>query len=441
MAEHPSPDTASDDHNLNENADAGDGITEAHANGNGATNGAANGNGAAPLVPRVLPPEGARSARTFEGAPVETLPDYHAANEAEVSAAIAPTDELLDGDEDDFSSDGADYRADLQDSFVPMSGAISIEKVATDDDELSSIDAQISEAGSDAIGSDVLTGEQLFDDDGTTDFSSNLAMSGGDNGGDEPPSNLVLDGGAAGRPDTPRDKEAGLFDHLIELRQRLLYAIFGVMAMMCLTWRYSLELQDWFSAPILRVLNNNGIKKGILMVTGPTDTFTIYFQFALVSALILAMPWVLFQVWRFIEPALTNSERRYTLVLVPFSSVLFFMGVALGYALSPLFFQFFLQFQPQNVAAQWNYQDSIMLMAKMLMIFGLSFQVPIVIIFGNKIGLLSRNLLIEYWRHAVVVIFIVVAILTPTWDPFTMTACAVPPCLLYLLSIWLVKWL
>ena len=412
-------------------------------------NGAANGNGAVPLVPRVLPPEGARSARAFDGSPLEEAPAIVEAAPDELNGMVPV---------------GADYRADLQDSFPdalpPQNGVaafewnddaasyqsepplgIAIEKVAPADDDVYDLD-QISGAGSDAISGDVLTGEQLFADDGTAaESSSNLAISGGDNGGDEPPSNLALSSGAAGRPDTPRDKEAGLFDHLIELRQRLLYAIFGVVAMMCLTWRYSLELQDWFSAPILRVLNNNGIKKGILMVTGPTDTFTIYFQFSLVSALILAMPWVLFQVWRFIEPALTNSERRYTLVLVPFSSVLFFMGVALGYALSPLFFQFFLQFQPQNVAAQWNYQDSIMLMAKMLMIFGLSFQVPIIIIFGNKVGLLSRNLLIEYWRHAVVAIFIIVAVLTPTWDPFTMTACALPPCLLYLLSIWLVKWL
>ena len=231
-----------------------------------------------------------------------------------------------------------------------------------------------------------------------------------------------------------------MFEHLAELRSRIIYTVVGVMLVMCFTWNYALPIQGWFSAPITRVLHSNG-GKGELISTDPTAFFTLQFQSSLLAALILAAPWVLFQVWRFVEPALTNSERRYTLVLVPFSSVLFFMGAALGYYCAPLFFQFFLQFQPPGVAAQWKYDESVILMAKMLLIFGLSFQVPIVIIFGNKIGLISRNLLIEYWRHAVVVIFIIVAIATPTWDPFTMTACALPPCLLYLLSIWLVKWL
>jgi sec-independent protein translocase protein TatC len=117
------------------------------------------------------------------------------------------------------------------------------------------------------------------------------------------------------------------------------------------------------------------------------------------------------------------------------------MGAGLGYVVSPLFFKFFLAFQPAGIAANWDYGQSVLLMAKMLLVFGVTFQVPIIVIFLNKLGLLSRNLLIEYWRHAVVVIFAVVAVLTPTWDPVTLAVCATPPCLLYVLSIWLVKWL
>ncbi|RYG56266.1 twin-arginine translocase subunit TatC, partial [bacterium] len=153
------------------------------------------------------------------------------------------------------------------------------------------------------------------------------------------------------------------------------------------------------------------------------------------------MPFILLQVWRFIEPALTNNERKYTLVLVPFSSILFFIGAGMGYWLAPMFFKFFLEFQPTDVEANWDYLQSIVLLAKTLLVFGLAFQVPVITIFLNKSGLVSRNILIQYWRHAVVVIFTIIAVVTPTWDPITMTACAVPPCLLYLLSIWLVKWL
>jgi sec-independent protein translocase protein TatC len=129
------------------------------------------------------------------------------------------------------------------------------------------------------------------------------------------------------------------------------------------------------------------------------------------------------------------------MTLVPFSVVLFFSGAALGFYLTPLFFRFFLQFQPPNSESYWSYASVASLLAKMLLVFGICFQVPVVTVFLNKIGLMSRNWMIEYWRHVVVVMFAIVAIITPTWDPVTLTAAALPPCLLYGVSIWLVKWL
>ena len=411
----------------------------------------------APGMPRVAAPAGVRSARAYDGSPVEieeppaeitsesvtseTKSYNNALDNEEPSAeitseSVTPESQSYNNalDNRDFA---ADYRADLEDSFPDAAPSAPL-NIDISTDETNGFGAfapddyaggERGDYGAEATGADTIEGEQLFADDGA----------GGD-GGAPPTDNTALATGGGGRPDTPRDQEAGLFEHLTELRSRLLYSVIGVMAVMCLTWNYALPIQGWFSAPITRVLHAHG-GRGELISTDPTAFFTLQFQSSLLAALLLAAPWVLFQVWRFVEPALTNSERRYTLVLVPFSSILFFLGAALGYVCSPLFFQFFLQFQPPGVAAQWKYDDSVILMAKMLLIFGLAFQVPIVIIFGNKIGLVSRNLLIEYWRHAVVVIFIVVAVLTPTWDPFTMTACALPPCLLYLLSIWLVKWL
>lgn len=252
-----------------------------------------------------------------------------------------------------------------------------------------------------------------------------------------------IDGDAAtpqARPDTPKDVELGLMQHLGELRQRLLYCALILMAGMSLTWNYSKTLQGWFSGPITEVLKENG-RNGEMVSYDPTAFFSVTVQFSLVSALILAAPLLFWQIWLFIEPALTKNERRYSLVVIPFSSALFFLGAALAYGVSPLFFKFFLAFQPEDVAAKWDYGKSILLMAKMLLAFGIMFQVPVIVIFLNKLGLLSRNVLIEHWRHAVVVIFIVAAIVTPTWDPVTLGVCATPPCLLYILSIWLVKWL
>lgn len=242
-------------------------------------------------------------------------------------------------------------------------------------------------------------------------------------------------------PNTPRDKEMGLIEHLGELRTRIMYCVVTVCLAMVLTWNKCTEISEWFARPIVQALKSSGNDRNQLISTDPTGFFTIYLQISMVSAIILTMPFLLLQVWRFIEPALTNKERKYTLVLVPFSSILFFLGAGMGYLLAPMFFKFFLEFQPTIVIANWDYLQSVLLLAKTLLVFGLAFQVPVIIIFLNKAGILSRNFLIEYWRHAVVVIFTIIAIVTPTWDPITMTACAIPPCLLYLLSIWLVKWL
>lgn len=246
--------------------------------------------------------------------------------------------------------------------------------------------------------------------------------------------------------DSPGDEESSspaqdLFSHLAELRQRILYSVVAVAVASAVTWNYGKWIQEFLARPIIGTLKSSGLPDAQLITLDPTEGFYLYFQITLAAAILIAAPFILFQMWRFIEPALTKTERRYSIVLIPFSIILFFSGVVLGYLISPMFFAFFLQFQPAESVANFSYGKSVALLAKMLLVFGVCFQVPVVTIFLNKIGLVSRNFLIEYWRHAVVIIFLIVAIITPTWDPLTLIACAGPPCFLYGLSIWLVKWL
>ncbi len=238
----------------------------------------------------------------------------------------------------------------------------------------------------------------------------------------------------------PRGGEQDLWSHLGELRARILHSIVSVLIASVVTWNYGQQISEFFARPIRETLKKNGVNFQLVTID-PTEGFLVYFQITLVSAIFLAMPYILFQMWRFIEPALTGTERRFSKILVPFSVILFFMGCALGYAVSPLFFNFFLMFQPPGTTATFSYGTSIVLLAKMVLVFGVCFQVPVVTIFLTKIGLITRNFLIDYWRHAFVVIFTIVAVLTPTWDPLTLVVCAGPPCVLYALSIWMVKWL
>lgn len=256
---------------------------------------------------------------------------------------------------------------------------------------------------------------------------------GGDDGDDD---ELSSSGG-----ETPGDFMQDLFSHLGELRARILWSVLAVGLASSITWNQGQLIQNLLARPILKSMKASGLKEAQLITIEPTEGFYLYFQITLAAAIILAAPFIIFQMWRFVEPALTKTERRFSLILIPFSIFLFFSGVALGYVISPMFFSFFLQFQPPEAVANFSYGSSVALLAKMLLVFGVCFQVPVVTIFLNKIGVVSRNFLIEYWRHAVVLIFVIVAIITPTWDPLTLCACATPPCLLYVLSIWLVKWL
>ncbi len=272
------------------------------------------------------------------------------------------------------------------------------------------------------------------------DMAAGKSLNGTGGGGNGPGDGNSFDNFSEG----PGEMAQDLFSHLGELRARILYSVAAVAIASLFTWHYGSVIQDWLTRPIITTLKQYKIvteSGGGLVTLNPTDAFYNYFQVTLAAAILVAAPFVLFQMWRFIEPALTRTERKYTIVLVPFSVILFFAGVALGYTVSPLFFQFFLQFQPPNTIPMFSYGDSVALLAKMLVVFGVCFQVPVVTIFLNKIGVVSRNFLIEYWRHAVVVIFVIVAVITPTWDPLTLCACAAPPCVLYGLSIWLVKWL
>lgn len=250
-----------------------------------------------------------------------------------------------------------------------------------------------------------------------------------------PPTALPPDPGVPSR-----DRQQDLFAHLAELRFRVLASCASVVVMMTVSWGFGSWIIDFLSRPLRKSLEAyHG--EASLVTHNPTEGFMIYFQVVLLAGTILAMPFVLAQMWLFVEPALTHRERRFTLVLVPFSIILFVAGAVMAYFCAPLFFAWFMSYQPAGTRAYWGLADSVIFFGKILLAFGICFQVPVVTIFLNKIGLISRNWMIEYWRHVVVGIFVVVAIVTPTWDPFTLTICAIPPCLLYGLSIWIVKWI
>jgi sec-independent protein translocase protein TatC len=162
-------------------------------------------------------------------------------------------------------------------------------------------------------------------------------------------------------------------------------------------------------------------------------------EIALVGGVIAAAPFIYYELWAFIAPGLTPKERRAVRPLVPVSAVLFLLGVAMGYWLTEPSIAWMLKMNPPETVARYQLNENLLLLLRFYLALGLGFQLPIVLILLAKIGIVDSRLLSQRWREATVIIFILAAIITPTWDPITMTIAALPMVLLYLGTVWFIK--
>lgn len=222
-----------------------------------------------------------------------------------------------------------------------------------------------------------------------------------------------------------------LMEHLEELRTRLLRSVIILAAAFGPCWYYVDEIFAFLQRPILKLLPPG--KK--LAYTGMTDPFILYFKVAALAAVFAASPFILYQFWRFIAPGLYKHERRYLLPFLFFGSVFFLAGGAFAYYVAfPLAAEFLLKiggaFEPViTIERYFGFQMTIILG------LGLMFELPIVIFVLAAIGLVTPRFLMRNFRYAVVIIFIVAAIITPTSDVLNLCVFAVPAILLYLLGV------
>ena len=232
------------------------------------------------------------------------------------------------------------------------------------------------------------------------------------------------------------EQRADLVSHLSELRARLLrsmaYAIIGMLVV----WTFYNPIYQFLMGPILRALKRAG---GELMVTMLMEGFMVKVEIALIGGIILAAPFIYYEIWAFIAPGLTRNERRAARPLVPISGLLFLVGAAFGWAITGPCLHWLLSMNPPEAVARYRLNENLLFLMKFYLAMGVSFQLPIVIVLLAKLGIVDSRLLAHRWREAVIIIFTVAAIVTPTWDPITMTLAAIPMVLLYLGTIWVVK--
>ena len=236
------------------------------------------------------------------------------------------------------------------------------------------------------------------------------------------------------------------WDHLDELRSRLLRclaltAVLGVVAFALKEPLFDIVLAPRSSDFLTyRLLGVEPFVVG-LMNTGLTEQFMIHLKVALYAGLLVASPYVLYQIFAFVSPALYANERRYATQIVGSAYVMFAVGTLLNYLLIfPLTVRFLGTYQVSpdvaNMLTLQSYTDTLITMSLLL---GLVFELPVVCWILGRMGVLKRSFMREYRRHAVVVILVIAAIITPTTDAFTLSIVSLPIWLLYELSILLVR--
>lgn len=233
------------------------------------------------------------------------------------------------------------------------------------------------------------------------------------------------------------DRQLELVEHLNELRSRVMRIAIYVCVGAVAGWTFYGFFFEFFTTPVMKILKPDG---GKFLLTGVAEGFTIKMQVSLLIGIILAMPLITMEGWKFVMPGLTRSERRAVKLVAPLSIILFALGVVLAFYAMPMGIRWLVGQNPPEATFMPSVKETMMFILKMYLAFGLVFQMPVILMFLGKVGLVSSRTLKSYWRQAIVAIAIVAAAVTPSGDAFTMMMICVPMFALYILSIGLVKW-
>lgn len=232
------------------------------------------------------------------------------------------------------------------------------------------------------------------------------------------------------------DVELPLTGHLAELRKRLARAVLAIAATFTVCYPNSSHLFQILEAPLRNSAEANNLEFQIVG-TGIAEAFFTRLGVSFIGAVFLALPIILYQLWKFISPGLENREATYAKWFVLFGTLFFLGGAGFCYALVfPVGFPFFLQeYADIGVDPVLRISEYLSFTSRMMLAFGITFEMPVVVFFLARVGMVTHTQLLHYARYAVLVIFIVAAVLTPTPDAASQMMMAVPLMFLYGVSI------
>jgi len=227
------------------------------------------------------------------------------------------------------------------------------------------------------------------------------------------------------------EKRLPITEHFTEMRSRFIKSLMGLGV--------GIVIGMIFANPIIKLLERpaGDLAKQLIAVE-MLEAFSVYFKVAMTAGFIIAMPWIVYQMFAFLAPALTSKEKRFLFTFFPFVVFMFLLGVAFAYFVAlPPAVHFLIGFDSNIVTVMPRISNYIDIVLRMLVIIGLIFELPIVLMALSAVGLVTSKWLASKRKIWFVLAFVIAAFITPTFDPINQTIVAAPLIILYEMSIWL----
>ncbi len=237
------------------------------------------------------------------------------------------------------------------------------------------------------------------------------------------------------------DGRMSLVEHLRELRSRLFKSLLAITVGTVVGWIFYQRIFDFVLGPFNDVVDEARAQGRDVRTTiaGVTDAFTLQLQVSAMAGVVMASPVWIYQLWRFVTPGLHRHERRWAYVAVAASTPLFLAGVTLAYLFLPKALGLLLGFTPEGVGNYIPVPTYISFVLRMMLVFGLGFLAPVLIVALNFVGLLSAHRFASWWRMVIMATLVFAAVATPSGDPITMSAFAAP-LLVLMLGAFVICW-